>query len=438
MRTAFAVLAVIAVTTGGVLAQQPRLDSTGRARAKEMLNQIKNALRNDYYDKTLHGLDLNQHFKAAEAKIDAAVSQGHAYAVIAQALIDLNDSHTFFLPPDRPAKYEWGWTTKIVGEACYVVAVKPGSDAAAKGVKPGDRVLQLGAFQPVRDQLWRAQYLYRVLSPRAALDVVLQAPGGQPRQVQVAAKVTPRPKDQIVSLDNFLDGGSLTSDNEPVVRTSRAQRIGDVAIWKLESFNFNPDDVDPMFDVVVKDATALVIDVRGNPGGLVKTLERVVSRLFDRDVKIADAKGRKSNRTSVAQKRKNPFAGKVVVLTDAESASAAEVLARVVQLEERGRVIGDRSSGSVMESLVRGFVIEVPDTSDIVLIPYGASITEADLIMKDGRSLEHVGVTPDDVVLPTADDLRDGRDPALARAVTSLGGALTPADAGRLFPIEWK
>jgi len=58
--------------------------------------------------------------------------------------------------------------------------------------------------------------------------------------------------------------------------------------------------------------------------------------------------------------------------------------------------------------------------------------------MKDGKSLEHVGVVPDELLLPTAADLAAGRDPVLARAITLLGGSLDAAAAGKLFPVEWK
>ncbi len=429
----FALIGVIA--SGLTLAAQaPLLDLTERARAKVMLAEIKSATKDKYYDPAFHGLDINAHFKAAETKLDTATSLGHAYAIIAQALIDFGDSHTFFIPPQRAATYEYGWDMQMVGDECLIVAVKPGADADVKGLKPGDRVLRFEAFTPSRTDLWKARYLYQLLSPRSAITLVVQSPGAQPRSLQVAAKVTKGQRVVEVNLDNILDGSGFGPGAGERILRSRVARAGDVAVWRLSGFDFAPEDVDRVFDDIVKGATSLIVDLRGNGGGLVKTLEQLTSRFFDREVKVGDVKGRRSAKASVAKKRKQPFAGKVVVLVDAESGSAAEIFARVMQIEKRAPVVGDRSSGAVMQSVRWMGMLEGTDG----LIPYAVSVTEADFLMSDGKSLERVGVVPDEVLLPTQADLAAGRDPVLVRAAALLGATIDPAAAGKLFPVEWK
>jgi carboxyl-terminal processing protease len=199
----------------------------------------------------------------------------------------------------------------------------------------------------------------------------------------------------------------------------------------VPEFFFSMGEVESMIGKARKH-TNLIVDLRGNPGGSVETLKYLVGGVFDKEVKIADRKGRKDAKPDVAKSLHNPFTGKIVVLVDSKSASAAELFARMMQLEKRGTVVGDRSSGSVMESRHYN---ERLGTDTVVF--YGASITEWDLIMADGKSLEHGGVTPDEIVLPSALDLANGRDPVLAHAADLLGVKLSAEDAGKAFPYEW-
>lgn len=426
------VLAVLLLVPSLARAQASTLDGRTRARAKVMLKDVRDAIKDNYYDPTFHGIDLDDRFKRAEAQLEAALSLGHAMAIIAQAMLELGDSHTYFIPPPRAESYDYGWRMQMIGEDCFITGVKPGSDAEAKGLKPGDRVLKIDPFLPKRGELWKVEYLYGTLSPRTALKLVVQRPGSAPRELEIASKVTRGQKLVSLSLPRLLN------DLDDAARAAAASsnhsaRVGDIAIWKLSSFGFDPAVADGFIDKTVKGASGLVIDLRGNAGGLIATLQQVVGRLFDRDLKLADVKTRRSSKPMTAKARKTPFTGPVVVLVDNSSASAAEMLARLVQIEKRGTVIGDQTAGSVMQATIHPMALGI-DT----IVFYGASIADADLILPDGKSLERVGVAPDERLLPSADDLASGRDPVLARAVAVLGGTLDPTAAGKLFPMEWK
>jgi carboxyl-terminal processing protease len=206
-------------------------------------------------------------------------------------------------------------------------------------------------------------------------------------------------------------------------------KLEGVFIWKMPSFSLDPNQVDDLMDRARK-SKAIIFDLRGNSGGRVDMLLRLIGNMFPEDLKVGDEKKRKETKEIIAKSRgKDAFDGRVIVLIDSGSASASEVFSKVIQLEKRGQIFGDRSAGAVMESRYFGRQLGL-DT----VIFFGSSITVADLIMKDGKSLEKVGVTPDVTVIPTGQDLALRRDAGLAKAIESLGISITPEAAGAIFP----
>lgn len=413
------------------------LSGMDRERGRAMLDIVKDEIKKSYYDSTYHGMDVEARFKAAAEKLKEATSNGQIFGIIAQAVTELNDSHTFFIPPARAARVDYGWQMEIVGNEAYVSAVKPGSDAEAQGLKPGDLILSVDGFKPTRDNLWKMHYRYYALRPQPGIHLEVQIPDGQQRKLDVKAQVTQLKRRLDFSGD---DGGTdilnFIRDLEDEDRLNRHRfydKVTEAFIWKMPHFDLPDEDVDRMM-AKVKAHQALIIDLRGNGGGYVSTLQRMIGNLIDHDVKIADQKRRKETKPLIAKTRGSDiFKGKVIVLVDSESGSASELFARVMQLEKRGTVIGDQTAGAVMESKGHSFSMGTD-----VLIGYGISITDADLIMTDGKSLENTGVTPDQVVLPTAADMAAKRDPAMVAAADLVGVQLSPEKAGGLFPIEWK
>jgi C-terminal processing protease CtpA/Prc len=412
------------------------LSKNERESGRMMLQRIKDEIKKNYFDPNFRGVNLDEQFKAAEEKINQASSNGQLFGVIAQAVLSLNDSHTIFFPPQRAVRVDYGWRIRMVGDKCYITAVKPGTDAEAQGLRAGDILHVVDGYSPTRENFWLLNYLYNLLQPRTAVQAVVQSPGGEPRRVNFNASVREGKKVLDLTSGSGMDLNDLIREGqeEDSINAHRFYEVGkELLIWKMPHFDLSKSQTDEVMDKA-KNFKALILDLRDNGGGYEETLLRLAGNLFDHDVKIGDLKRRKEVKPLLVKARGGtPFQGQLILLVDSGSASAAELLARVVQLEKRGTVIGDRTAGAVMRSKGYSFQIGV-DT----IIPYGASITDADLIMTDGESLEKVGVTPDKLMLPSGAEMRAGADSVLAYAASLAGVKIEPEKAGALFPIRWK
>ena len=395
-----------------------------RGRGKEMLQNVKRALKESYYDPNFHGMNVDIRFRQAEEQIEKASSTGQILAIIAQALAELDDSHTTFSPPELVVEPDFGFKLQMIGDTCYVTSVKAGSDAETKGLKPGDVLFAIEGFEPARDSLWKIIYSYFVLLPQPTLKLTVREPAGTFKEFLVKSAVK---KNKIRHIESIIN-----SD----VRPSYYNLTPETIVCRLPEFNLSDGEVDDMMKRI-RASQNLILDLRGNPGGLVSMEHRLVGSFFDHDVKLGDEKERKKTTERIAKTRgpNKIFEGKVFVLIDSQSYSAAEVFARIMQLEKRGMVIGDRSGGKVMTSVHSTFGFNTPAaaSSQYTRVAfYGASITVADLIMSDGKSLEKTGVIPDLLLLPAAEDLANDRDPVLARAATLAGTAIDSEKASAI------
>jgi carboxyl-terminal processing protease len=421
-----AALLMVGIHPAGAAGPQG-LSKFDRQQGRMILTVVRNDLTSYYYDPNYHGLSLEDVFSKAGDAIDRANSHAEIFTAIAGTLRALNDSHTFFVPPGWAAKIEFGWGVQMVGNQCYLNAVQPGSEAESLGMKRGDQVLSIDGLRPTRQNLGDMMYDQRLLMPRASSQLVLKGPAGPEREVIVHSKV--QPQKRVMSRRADLSDILRSLDDEAYLARHRTHESGDLMIWKMPQFDLRREDVGRMLARVRKHKS-LILDLRGNPGGSVETLEYLTAGFIGENVKVGDVKSRLKVEPIVSRKSQEVFEGTVIVLIDQASGSAAEIFARQMQLSQRAKVLGDRSSGSVMES-------QLYDREASGLF-FGSSITIADVIMTDGKSLEKAGVTPDEILLPSGEDLAKNRDPVLSRAAEMCGVTMDPAAAGALFPFEWK
>jgi C-terminal processing protease CtpA/Prc len=389
-----------------------------------MLRTAHDDVKKYYYDPKIRGLDWDGLYQKWAAKIPTAKNVGGGMRIVTAYLSELKDSHTYLLPPQRSVRMEYGYRLEEIGDACFVTQVRPNSDAAAK-LHVGDQVLKLDGYLVTREDFHALQYYRQALAQLNGTVMTVRTPAGEERELRISA--TERPVIPYIGQDRWAEMmRRWESSNDSIKR--EVVESGEVAFWKLPEFNLAPDWVEKQIAKARKHK-ALILDLRENGGGLQDTLLSLTGWLFDHDVKIGDSVMRDATKPLTAKHQSHPFEGKLIILVDARSASASEILARVVQLEHRGTVIGDRSAGRVMEAIPH------PELAEGAR--YGLSITHANLIMTDGKSLEGTGVVPDELLLPPAADLAAGRDPVLARAAELAGVKLDPDAAGKLFPFEW-
>lgn len=317
-----------------------------------------------------------------------------------------------------------------------MIAVKPGSDAEAKGLKVGDRVLSLNGVVPSRSTFWEILYVFRTLRPQTTDELIVRSPEGIERTLSVAPKIEQAQDRLTFDIEELLR--TMDTHEERQLLQPRPYDIGkSVTICKLNTFSQDDTGIDKIMEHASK-FPSLVLDLRGNTGGSEVTLLRLLGALLDHDIKVWDRTDRKGTHEIVAKSRgKRAYRGKLVVLVDAQSAAASEVFARSIQLQQRGVVLGDDTSGRVCAKQSFHFHDSGLQMGHYNL-GYVVVITEADILMPDGKSLERTGVIPYTRMLPTAHDLESNRDPVLSYGVALAGGELSPEEAGKLFPTLWR
>src|SRR5205823_2543044 len=102
----------------------------------------------------------------------------------------------------------------------------------------------------------------------------------------------------------------------------------------------------------------------------------------------------------------------IFVMIDSDSASASEMFARDMQIRGRATVVGDASGGRVNMAKIFWEKVGAYD-----MVGFGVEIAVSRVVMENGDELENHGVTPNEFCIPTIQDLNQGKDRCLDRAL---------------------
>jgi carboxyl-terminal processing protease len=395
-------------------------------------------VRDSHFDKTLNGVNWDAVNEELRPRAVAARSVGELRAVIRDMLGRLGQSHFALLPAtadsasDAPRDVSGtpGFDVRLVDRDLLVTEVDPEGGGAAAGVRTGWKVRSIDgaatsallaslpdALAPrlMQVEAWRLVQM-RLRGPsgsRAAL--AFENGSGTTVQLSVERRLEP--------------GQPVTVGNLPTmfvrVRSHRIETPAGRPAGVI-AFNVWMTAVDPLFQKAVdefRNSEGIVIDLRGNPGGLAAMMMGISGHFIDERKALGVMKTRDNElrfvvnprRVSAAGERVQPFAGPVAILVDALSGSASECFAGGMQSLGRVRVFGQRSMGQALPALFA----RLPN-GDVLIHAYG------DFVTADGTRLEGRGVVPDEPVVLDRGQLLAGRDRTLEAALAWFDSVTPP------------
>jgi len=327
------------------------------------------------------------------------------YAAIRGVLGRLNDPNTAFMTPDEAnyfrtnlqgsfegigARVDWDMTFNTV----RIVEPFENQPAWKAGIKRDDLVTHVDNESIVGTDLTSA--VEKIRGPKGSTVVLTIVRLGEEQPFDVAVV---RDRIEIPTIESDVVGG-------------------DIAYIRLNTFNENAGKLvrDAVRAALERKPSALIFDLRGNPGGLLKQAVEVASVFLPKDDTVLIERFA-DGREEIYKTEGEPITVDLplIVLVNEGSASASEIVAGAIQAQQRGQIVGATTFG-------KGSV-QLPQTlSDGSIL----RVTIARWFTPDDRTIDGEGLAPDVIVELTDEDRQSQRDPQLDEAIELLGGEVEP------------
>jgi carboxyl-terminal processing protease len=417
-----------------VVAAVATLSAVEVYKAAETFDAVWTIVRDSHFDPTFDHAAWDRVSTELRPRAIAAATQGELRAVLRDMLGRLGLSHFAVISatPDAPTDHtdlaaEPGFDVRLIEHQLVVSSVEEDGGASAAGVHSGwvvesiDGTPAATLLEPVTDAIpprmaqveaWRLA-VTRLRGPYdSKVDVTFDDASGATVTKSIARKGERGEPVTVGSLPTMFVRVSSSLKTTPEGR--KAGVIG-FNVWMVA--------VDREFQRAIdqyRGADGIVIDLRGNPGGLAAMVMGIAGHFtpnrgrlgvmktkdselhFDANPRLVNARG----------ERVEPYAGPVAILVDSMTGSASECFAGGMQSLGRARVFGQTSMGEALPSLFD----KLPN-GDVLIHAWG------DFVTGTGVRIEGRGVVPDVPVALTRASLLSGRDATLDAALGWIDSA---------------
>jgi carboxyl-terminal processing protease len=387
--------------------------------------KVWRTVKEKHFDPNFGGVDWDKVRERYALRLQEVKEDRELYDLLQQMLGELKQSHFRIIPPEAVINGNnqsfpgWiGVDLRIIDGQAVIARIDPDSPAAKAGLRPGFLLTKIEdesvdqVREQVKERLARQKesammadfYLVRVLNSRL---------NGNPGTTFSLKYLDDHDRSRTVTVgrENLKGEFSQPLGNFPAQYTEfEAKRLaGGIGyirfnIWVVSQMGKLRAAVKEM-----SDAPGIIIDVRGNPGGLGAMASGLAGILETRQVSLGTMHLRSGYQNFVAFPQKNAYTGPVAILIDFGSGSTSELFAAGMQESGRAVIVGERSIGAALPSIFEK-------------LPTGAifQYAIADFKTPKGILIEGRGVTPDIEVKQTRAALLAGSDAPLDAAIDQL------------------
>jgi carboxyl-terminal processing protease len=335
--------------------------NSNEAKIKRLINYIQY----DYVDKV-----------NTDSLLDDAISN---------MLIKL-DPHSVYIPKEDLQRVTENMQGKFVGigvtflmheDSVAVTSVIEGGPSERAGLKAGDRIISansdsLFGKNMIRLSGVKEKEIGTRIGNLKVTDAVMKSLKGEP-ETEVTVAVYRRSTDEVLELPIIRDEVQIKSVSGHYMIDST---LGYIDIERFARTTYEEFKV-ALTELMSKGMTALVLDLRGNPGGFMDIANNIVDEFLEDGKLIVFTKNKNGEvDKSYATKSGSFEDGKVYVLIDQNSASASEIIAGALQDNDKGIIVGRRSFGKglVQQEMDLGDGSAVRLTTSRYYTPTGRSI----------------------------------------------------------------